>query len=231
MLAEYGGHISLCKSWAHLLLGRMGYVQRKATTSKSKYTAQNFSEVKQTFLNDLNAIITMEEIPPELVLNWDQTGVKYVPVNSWTMDKRGSKRVKLVGLQDKRQITAVLCGSVVGDFLPVQLIYKGKTNWCHPTFDFPSGWDITHLEKHWSTETTMLQYIDNIIGPYVDRIQQLFNHEKPAVVVMDNFKGQVTPAIFECLEEYNIYCCLLPPNTTDRLQPMDLAVNKPIKLI
>ena len=44
------------------------------------------------------------------------------------------------------------------------------------------------------------------------------------------FKGQVTPAVFECLEEYNIYHSLLPSNITDRLQPVDLAVNKPIKV-
>lgn len=46
---------------------------------------------------------------------------------------------------------------------------------------------------------------------------------------MDNFKGQVTPAISELLVSHNIHVCLLPPNVTDRLQPMDLSVNKPAK--
>ena len=45
---------------------------------------------------------------------------------------------------------------------------------------------------------------------------------------MDNFKGQVTPAINELLEANNIHVCLLP-NMTDLLQPMDVAVNKPLK--
>ena len=47
-------------------------------------------------------------------------------------------------------------------------------------------------------------------------------------VIMDNFKGQVTPAINKLLEANNIHVCL-PPNTTDLLQPMDVAVNKPVK--
>ena len=46
---------------------------------------------------------------------------------------------------------------------------------------------------------------------------------------MDNFKGQVTPAVSALLEENNIHVCFLPPNTTDKLQPMDLTVNKPAK--
>ena len=46
---------------------------------------------------------------------------------------------------------------------------------------------------------------------------------------MDNFKGQVTASVNALLEENDIYACLLPPNTTDRLQPLDVSVNKPAK--
>ncbi len=65
----------------------------------------------------------MEDVPIELILNWDQTGI---PSSNWTMDKCGVKRVEMIGVGDKRQITAVFCGSVLGDFLPIQLIYKER---------------------------------------------------------------------------------------------------------
>ena len=68
----------------------------------------------------------MEEIPPELILNWDQTGIRIVPSNTWTMDQQGAKRVEVCGASDKRLITAVFCGSLVGDFLlAIQVIYQG----------------------------------------------------------------------------------------------------------
>ncbi len=51
----------------------------------------------------------------------------------------------------------------------------------------------------------------------------------PALVIMDNFKGQVTDSVTTLVEENNIHTCLLPLNTTDQLQPMYLSVNKAAK--
>ena len=39
------------------------------------------------------------------------------------METRGAKRDEIAGLNDKRQITAVFCGTLTGTFLPVQLVY------------------------------------------------------------------------------------------------------------
>ena len=120
---------------------------------------QNFEEIKAQFLLDIKAVVEMEDIPFDLIINWDQTGIHYVPVGSWTMDKVGSKRVEIAGVDDKRQIMAVFAGSLTGDFLPPQLIYKGTTHRCLPTVQFPSGWHITCNENHWSNECTMKAYI------------------------------------------------------------------------
>lgn len=228
-LEKFGGPIKINRHWAQSLLNRMEFVQRRATTAKSKHSITNFSELKRSFLDDVADTVQMEDIPAELIMNWDQTGIKLVPSSSWTMERRGSKRVEMTGVGDKRQITAIFCGTILGDFLPIQLIYKGKTNRCHPHFSFPSDWDITHSPKHWSTENTMLQYIDNIIVPYVENVRQSLGESRPALVVIDNFKGQVTESVNALLEQNDIHTCLLPPNTTDVLQPMDISVNKPAK--
>ena len=123
----------------------------------------------------------------------------------------------------------MFCGNLLGEFLSVQLIYKGKTNRCHPSFNFPPGWDITNAPKHWSNEETMIQYVNNIFVPYVEKIRYLFDEDKPAVVIMDNFKEQITEAMTESLERHRIYTCLIPAHATDCLQPMDISVNKPVK--
>ena len=66
----------------------------------------------------------MEEIPPELILNWDQTGIKIVPTTTWTMEQCKTKRVEFVETNDKRQITAVFCGTIQGAFLSLQLFMQ-----------------------------------------------------------------------------------------------------------
>ena len=229
-LVQFGGHIKISKHWAYKLLARMNFVKRKATTSKSKHSPEDFVELKRAFLEEVVAVVKMEEIPPELILNWDQTGVNLVPVLSWTMDQLGARRVEITGVNDKRQITALFCGTLTGDFLPLQLIYQGKSARCHPHYHFPSGWNITHSPRHWSTEDTMIEYINEIIIPYVQNQRDLLeNPALSALVIMDNFRGQITSSINTLLEAHNIHVCLLPPNTTDLLQPLDIAVNKPAK--
>ena len=92
----------------------------------------------------------MEEIRAELILNWDKTGINIAPSSAWTLEQKGSNRVEKTGVKNKCQITAVFCGSHTGDFLPLQLVYKGKTSRCHPHLEFFSGL-LTHRSTgQWS---------------------------------------------------------------------------------
>lgn len=75
------------------------------------------------------------------------------------MAPSGSRRVEIAAMGDKHQITAVLAGTLSGDFLPVQQIYAGKTSNCHPkNVTFPSDWHIIHTNNHWANKTTMKEY-------------------------------------------------------------------------
>ena len=221
-----GGHLSLKKGWAKCFLKQMNFVKRKATT-KAKVSVENFDELKRQYLIDIKAAVTIDDIPHDLVLNWDQTGLNYVPVSQWTMEKEGSKRVEVVGINDKRQITAVFAGSITGNFLPIQLVYQGKTSRCLPTVDFPPSWNITHT----SNEETMILYIQSIIIPYVAEKREALNlpPSQSALVIFDKFQGQTTESVLKLLIENKILYVIVPPNCTDRLQPLDLSLNKAAK--
>ena len=75
----------------------MEFVKRR-TCTKAKVSLPDFERFKAQFVFDVKAVIEMEEIPSELVINWDQTGIHYVLVSSWTMAKEGSKPVEIYPL-------------------------------------------------------------------------------------------------------------------------------------
>ena len=101
MLKENGGHIELSRNWTLSLLERMKFVKRKATTAQSKESVADFLERKQAFLREVVTTVEMEDVQIELVLNWDQTGIKIVPTSNWTMELSGPKRVEMSALTDK----------------------------------------------------------------------------------------------------------------------------------
>ena len=230
LLTSNGGGITLTKDWAKYLFKRMGLVKRKGNT-KAKVNIEDFDEIKKLFLLDIKGVVAMDEVPPELIINWDQTGLNYVPVSSWTMAEEGCKRVEIDGKDDKRQITVVFACSMAGDFLPPQLIYQGKTTRCLPKFNFPSDWSITYSPNHWSNEGTMEEYIRHVIFPYLSQMKEKLKLSSgyPALLLYDNFKGQCTENLLKLLDANNISVVLIPPNCTDRLQPLDVSVNKAAK--
>ena len=66
----------------------------------------------------------------------------------------------------------------------------------------------------------MLSYIDNV------RENLAVGKHQAALAIFDHFKGQLTPKVTQCLEKNNIQSVLVPPCCTDRLQPLDISVNK-----
>ena len=99
-LVSHGGHIDINKSWAKSFLKRMGYVKRKASNA-GKVPATEFEKLKEVFLADIAAETLMNDIPDELIFNWDQTGLHMVPTGEWTMHKSGDKVIPISHSDDK----------------------------------------------------------------------------------------------------------------------------------
>lgn len=89
----------------------------KATTS-AKVKSSYFEELKEQCLLDIKAAVETLDIPMDLIMNWDHTGVNIVPGYHWTMKEKGTKRVECTSLDDKCQITVVICATTSSIFLP-----------------------------------------------------------------------------------------------------------------
>ena len=232
LLVEYGGHIKLKNSWAISLMQRMNFVKHRGSTKAKTSLPENvFSQVRHKFLSQIAKMAHDTKIPPQLVINWDQTGFNIVPSSSWTMEEQGSNTIPIAGLGDKRQITATVSVTMSGEMLPLQVLYAGTTERCHPAYAFPPTFDIWHTPNHWANTQTTIRLINNVVLPYVATVRERIElpTDYPAIVIFDAFKGHKGPEIDTLLRENHLLPVPVPNNCTDRLQPIDLSVNKPIK--
>ena len=170
----------------------------------------------------------MNEVPSEVIFNWDQMALHLVSTGQWTMHRAREKVITISNSDDKRQVTAVFAATLTGDFLAPQIIYKGKTQCSHPKVSVPSGWDLWHSDNHWSNEETVKRYVEKT---YLDakRVILRLSKSHPAHAIFDCFRGQATPEFLSLLKVHNIVSVQVAASCTDRLQPLDVSVNMPIK--
>ena len=182
--------------WAKSLFTRMHFVRRRKTSSKVDIPDGARKEIEFLFLHDVLSKVEKYKIPPALIINFDQTPLKYVPVGNETLSKQGAQSVTIDGSSDKRSITGTFGISLTRDFLPMQLIYGGKTKQCLPKYKFPKHFCLSFNQKHFSNTTESLKYLKEVIVPYVTNQRNLLNlpNDQKALVIMDVFTGQMTSA-------------------------------------
>uniref|UniRef100_K1QCD6 Uncharacterized protein n=1 Tax=Magallana gigas TaxID=29159 RepID=K1QCD6_MAGGI len=98
-------------------------MMKRRGSSMAKPESKNLEELKSNFLGKIEELVTKYKIPPQLIINYDHTGVQLLhvlPVSRWTMAEKGCDKVNIVGLDDKREITGVMAGALSGDVLPPQ---------------------------------------------------------------------------------------------------------------
>lgn len=133
-------------------------------------------------------------------------------------------------MEDKREVTLLLTINMAGKILPPQLIYSGKTTRCLPAYSFPSDWNVTFSESHWSTVDTMLEYCDKILRPYLASVRSsLGRPNQKALLILDVFAVHRCDVVKEMFASMNCELVYVPAGCTGDLQPLDLAVKEDYK--
>ena len=141
---------------------------------------------------------------------WSWTGIRQ-PLNTYLCQTgqwiKGSKQVEVVDIDNKRQSNTHhtwFAASLSGHFLPMQLVYEGKTTKCHPAVKFPVGWQVTHMPNHWCNEETMIDCIESVVVPYNYDTEKktTSNLKHTRLVNLDKFKGQTTSRVLNLPLQY-----------------------------
>ena len=213
-------------SWAKSLFKRMGFKKRTCTTSKPEIPELAKKEAKLIFQHQIADHVERHSIPSSLIMNFDQTPLKYAPVANQTLARKGTKHVAVKGQSFKKAITATFGITFSMKFLPMQLIYGGKTERSFPKVKFPDSFSLSANEKHFSNTQESLKLIEEIITPYVEkeRVMLDLGKDQPALLIIDVFSGQMTDPVIQKLKENHIKVTRVPLNMMNLFQPLDITV-------
>ena len=140
------------------------------------------------------------------------------------MAKRNSSNVNIAGSAGQRIITGRFAISLDGRFLPIQLIYGGKTVQSVPKNIFPNGFLLSANPKHYSNEHESIKLIQEVIIPYMEdkRKSESLPADQMGLATMDVFIRQITSAVKDLLDSNYNSISNIPPNMTKYYQPLDL---------
>ena len=194
-------------------------MKRRKTSSKVDIPEATRKEIEYVFLYEITNRVEKHNIPKSLVINLDQTPLKLVQCGNNTLAKKNSSSVTIAGSADKRSITATFAITLDCTFLPMQLIYGGKTEKILTRYKFPKGFSLSVNPKHFSNTSESIKLLNEVIVPYVkkERLALGLDPKQKALVILDVFAGQMTTDVTKILEENDILVTKVPPNMTKSL--------------
>ena len=221
------------------LRNRMGFSRRKGTTSAQKLPDDWEAKVED-MVQRLALLVSRHKLPPAMVVNADQTAVQLMNGHNYTYAPKGSKVVKIQGKDDKRNFTVNVPMNANGLLLPFQVIFQGKTERCLPKsrdaevfMKDDIHWHFTHTENHWASESTMKDFVNKILAPYFEktRVDLSLPSDTPGVLLVDCWSVHISEAFRAWMkqEHKHIIMVYVPASCTGVAQPVDLAVNQPLK--
>jgi hypothetical protein len=154
------GKFKTSDSWIYRQLhDKLGYSHRAATAAAQKPPEEWESKVLDMNLR-VSSITHEYGTPESLVINADQTGVRFLPARGYNWAKVGAKAVPVIGADDKRQFTVMMAAADDGAMLAPQLVFQGTTARSLPPASVASdeafsAWHFTHSKNHWSNIDTM----------------------------------------------------------------------------
>jgi len=207
--------------WLKSFVKRHTLTQRLADNVKPS-RAEISSESVNEYFDELQE--SLKDVPPENIYNYDETNIMDDPGAKTVVCRRGLKRIERKIQHSKSAISIMYCGNVVGTFLPPMVVYKAQNCYSEWSKGGPAGCIYEATKSGWFDSRCFQLWFSNIF----------LEHVRPQpgtkVIIGDNLASHFTLDVIQSAADNNIrFICLLP-NATHLLQPLDIAVFRPLKV-
>ncbi|XP_064292244.1 uncharacterized protein LOC128672662 [Plodia interpunctella] len=218
------------RKWYNLFLNRHPTLsERKAqnlNTARDAVTEENikgwFKEI-ESYLEE-NGLKEASEDPAR-IFNTDESAFYLSPKAGKVLAKKGDKHIYQSSGDEKDNLTVLITGNSAGQLAPPMVVFAYERIPSTISSQFPEDWAIGRSPTGWMCGSTFFEYIANIFNPWL--VHQKI--EKPVLFFLDGHRSHLTLHLSNFCAENGIEIIALYPNSTHILQPMDLAVFRPLK--
>lgn len=182
-------------------------------------------EAVTRFYSLLEEVIEKYNITPDMIFNMDETGVRTSSTKPpKVLSTYGKKQVGIVSSNEKGVLTTVICCCcATGIFIPPFFIFKRKRLNPRLLDGAPPGAEATTTDSGWVNSIKFLDWL----RMFAQKVRPT-EHQK-ALLLLDNHESHKSYEALDFATKNNIIFLSIPPHTSHKLQPLDVAVYGPIK--
>ncbi|KAB0801258.1 hypothetical protein PPYR_05612 [Photinus pyralis] len=192
-------------------------IRRPEPTSLSRATAFNRHTVSQ-FFQLLRKVLERDRFEAAAIYNCDETGVQTAHKPGSIISQKGLKQVSKATSAERGQTVTICCAvNAVGNFIPPFFVFPRVKKQDYMTYGAPVGSVAATHPSGWMTVENFLLYLEHF-KKYVK-----CSIENKVLLILDNHSTHISPQGLKFCKNNGIVLLTLPPHTSHRIQPLDVA--------
>lgn len=195
---------------------------RKANFIKRVRAALSHSDVNDFFVRFEQVV---KDIDPDCIYNYDETNLQDNAGERKAIFRRGVKYAELIRDSTKSAITVMFAGTASGRLLPPYVIYKGLNFYPSWGQGGPKGTVYTVTKNGWIDMHSFEDWFVKVVLPDAQK------RPGKKLLIGDNHSSHINHHVIDLCKQNQIEFVCLPPNATDKMQPLDVGFFHQMKVI
>jgi hypothetical protein len=213
------------KDWLYNFLRRNPTVSVTKPEDISVNSILGFSqqEVAQ-FYKNVEKSMTKYKFPPTHIYNMDETGLLTFQEPGVILSPKGQTTIGSITSCERGKTVSVICAvSAAGSFVPPMFIYPQQRMTTVLGKDGPPGAIYKCSKSGCTNEELFMVWLQHFVQTVKPEPQN------PVLLILDNHSSHVSLLSYQFCTENGIVMISIPPNSSHKLQPLDVTFYGPLK--